>query len=494
MVRSLIENPLLKKYDFKEEYDEETDGNWRYTGYPEPIKRYRIVYESFNNSIEESYFWILEHLGDLGAPQFEKIIDLIAGSEMSSFSGTNKQRLALTQDRVAQYIRGVSEVSKELFARVREIRWIDERLELYRDSNNLKSKSRHSSERTLKSIWIELVEGGAKNPNSVYGLAREVGFMTLPDLFLGAPYLEEDKIDEYVDKLEFNNKVKDALAKKLKMYYRWKIETFKELQQRRKFVLKLIRQSYNTINLYINWLKPYLNTVKRLLPSEKYLDSAEMATAFEGSFIELEFLAKTMPSGNRKYFGVVLVNLQYRTRPAMSYTSPDYQQRGPIHVGKVEINWRTYTWTQDDIDRYKKMREEENFKAIADIDKSLKSTLDELDEEVKKYLKEAGEQLDDENNEDKNDDKEKDNKKSNDIISTFIIGPLDPFISIFKGINEMTKTLLKFADAFKDPKKKEQEKEKSMDKNEQKKAKGPAMFQAWTCYKNYKKSHGMLAW
>ena len=32
-------------------------------------------------------------------------------------------------------------------------------------------------------------------------------------------------------------------------------------------------------------------------------------------------------------------------------------QRGPIHVGKVNITFRAYAWSKDDIARYKKMKD-----------------------------------------------------------------------------------------------------------------------------------------
>ena len=41
------------------EYDEEARGVWQYTNFPMPEKRYRIDYERYDQSIEETYFWIL---------------------------------------------------------------------------------------------------------------------------------------------------------------------------------------------------------------------------------------------------------------------------------------------------------------------------------------------------------------------------------------------------------------------------------------------------
>ena len=67
--------------------------------------------------------------------------------------------------------------------------------------------------------------------------------------------------------------------------------------------------------------------------------------------IEIEILAKN-PS--KTVNEVVLVHFLYRTRPEMNYQQ-EYQ-RGPIHVGRVEINFRAYTWSDEQIENYQKMK------------------------------------------------------------------------------------------------------------------------------------------
>ena len=490
---SFQQNPKLEKYGFKEEYDEENNGYWMYTSYPKPAKRYRAIFETFDQSksIEESYFWILEHLRDLGAPEFDKIKDVFAASEQSSLAGMNKQRLGMTQDKIAQYIRGINELTKQLFSKVRELRWIDERLDLYEDSQNSDSKTRTSAEVSLKGIWIDMVEGGAQNTSSVYGMAREVGFTTLPDLFFGAPPMKKEDVDRYVDGVGTNKKVRDVLKRKLRIYYNWKEGTERELNQRREFMIRSLKQIYDNIHLYIQWVKPYLNTARRLAAPEQKLESVDMATAFEGSMIELEFMAKNYVGGKvgkDACYGVVLVNFNYRTRPSMAMTSPDYGHRGPIHVGKLEINWRSYGWTEEEVQNYKKMREEEDFELISNIDQTLKQAMDSLGDELKKYINEAKKKTGEEIEEEKTENK-KEEKKGVDM-GEVIKSYFDPVLSIYRGGRDVGNALVNFPRAFKSQK----PDDGSPDPALLKKALGPANFQAWTCYKNYKKSHGMLAW
>ncbi|MEK6968598.1 MAG: hypothetical protein AABX51_08285, partial [Nanoarchaeota archaeon] len=271
---------LLKKYKFDKEEKDEIE--WQaydiLTGYPEPDGKlkYHMVFETNQQYIEEHYYWILHNLRyDFGFTHYDKITDIFAASEQSAFFGVSEQRLALQQDRISQFLRGISDMMKALFQLVREIRIIDERLTFYNDSFN-RGQEAQGSEITLKGIWIDQVEGGVKNAGSVYGLAQTVGFSILPDLFFRikiddkgldkyAYNWEEfqqktvgfpEKIDEMITKLDFNEKVKEVLKRKLTQYYIWKVRTFKELCVRKKFTVKYLRQHYDTIKLYMGWIKP----------------------------------------------------------------------------------------------------------------------------------------------------------------------------------------------------------------------------------------------
>ena len=51
------------------------------TGFPAPAKRYRLLYESFGASIEETYYWVLSHLQqDLSFYKVHKIIDIYSAA------------------------------------------------------------------------------------------------------------------------------------------------------------------------------------------------------------------------------------------------------------------------------------------------------------------------------------------------------------------------------------------------------------------------------
>ena len=381
----------LKKFNFDdEEIAEQTRGSYIKTGFPRPSRRYRLHYEGYNISIEEPYFWVLHYLRYYsGFSYIDKISDVFAAAENSAFFGASQQRLGLQQDKVSQFLATVGKMVKELFQLVRELRILDERLSYYHDSYTT-SKSSESAEITLKGIWVDLVEQGAKNPASVYGMAREVQFTTLPDLFFSTHPQKQGDVDVVIDteRGAFNRKVREVLKRKLRTFLAWKEHTFKEMKTRRKFTLKFLRQHYEVIRMYIHWIKPYLRNIQRLQLDQSKTETPDLLVAFESSMIEVELLARKK-SGNINQ--CLLLNYLFRTRPEMNYNQ-EYN-RGPLHLGRVEIDFRVYVWTDEEVENYKKMREQEDFQLLGIIDGSVKAAMESLGDELMRYLREAGEDM-----------------------------------------------------------------------------------------------------
>ncbi|MGV8150096.1 MAG: hypothetical protein ACP5NV_00005, partial [Candidatus Woesearchaeota archaeon] len=280
-----------KELGWKEEEFEETNEVYVKTNYPEPFKKYRLVYESFSLSMEETYFWILDHLKyQLSFPNIDKITDIFSSSENSSFFGQSSQRLGIQQDKVQTILATLGKMIKDLFSLVRELRIIDERLEAYNSWDNKKSKA---ADVTLKEIFINFVEnqGGQMKTSSVYGLAQNLGYTTLPDWFFNTKVFKKEEIDGIVDKIPTNSNLKNVLRRKLFEFVVWKEKTHKELVNRRKFNLHYLRQHWGVIKMYMGWIKPYLRNVKRLTMNEKQIMSPEIVSAFETAALEIELLA-----------------------------------------------------------------------------------------------------------------------------------------------------------------------------------------------------------
>ena len=484
----MVESDDLKKSGFSEEETEiavDSTGTVVYgkTGFPSPKHRYRVVYQIYNMSIEELYFWILEFMRtENGYEDIIKLSDIFTASEHSAFFGSAQQRLGLQQDKVSQFLATIGKMVKELFQLVREIRILDERLNYYEDSMT-NSRSSESAEITLKGIWIDMVEQGAKNPASVYGMARELEFTTLPDLFFSIHPKRAHDVDEVVDKLDFNRKVKEVLKRKLRTYLEWKETTWKEVKNRKIFTLKYLRQHFDIIKMYMNWVKPYLRNIRRLQLADA-TKSPDLIAAFENSLIEIEVLCKKLPQEriwskevkqNKWMYSVVNVHVMYRSKPQMSYQQ-EYQ-RGPIHIGLMDVTFRAYAWNEAQIKKYLELKDKEDMELLKAVDGSVKAALEALGDELEAYLKEAGEKVN-------LFVEKKPQKKASPMY--------EPFTSVFKGFGELFGSVA--PGGITKSKAEHMKPNKQALKNEEKIAETAAKQHIWYVYKYFKKKEGLLAW
>ncbi len=388
---------LLKEFGFKEEVREQAipppgPSSYGHTGFPEPEKAYRLSLEEYDMSLEEAYYWMLQYLQETFGQNVEKLEDSFAAAENSAFFGVTQQRLGAQQDKVSQFLATTGKMIKELFQMVRELRIIDERLEYYDEVGRqffkpLEQRSK-SGEITLKGMFVDLVQGGGKSAASVYGMARELEFITLPDLFFDAPpFKTTEELDAHVKGMEanFNRHVIRVLQRHLRQYMEWRKRTHQEHVNRRRFQLAYLRQHFDIIQMYIDWVKPYLRHIARLQMKDKNLNAPEVIGAFESSMLDIELMGYRREEGVN---GVFLVTYMMRTRPEMKVVQEGYQ-RGPVHIGWFEMHMRVYGWTDEEMNNYRKLKRKENMMLMGEVSTSVQKAMESLGEELEKYLTEA---------------------------------------------------------------------------------------------------------
>lgn len=366
------------------------------TGFPKPLKSYRISLEVYDLSMEAPYYWWVEYLRQYFS-QVDKVEDSFAAAENSAFFGVTQQRLGAQQDKISQFLATTGKMIKELFQMVRELRILDERLTYYEGAEEEIKKPLDqrgkSDEITLKGIFVDLVQGGGKSAASVYGMARELEFITLPDLFFDlAPFKNKEELEEQIKKLEknFNQNVIRVLLRHSRQFLEWRIRTHQEHKNRKQFMLSYLRQHYEIINMYLVWIKPYLRHAEKLTMKDKSMNMPEIVSAFESSMLDIELLAMRRKKLTKTIdgFECLLCTFNYRTRPEMKVVQEGYQ-RGPVHIGRFELNMRVYPWLKEDIDRYKKMKEQEAFHLVGGVSKSVKDAMEALGDDLRKYIQEA---------------------------------------------------------------------------------------------------------
>lgn len=439
--------------------------------------QYRLVIDSPLTGVEASYFSIirqmeerppfgLNYTGEWG--RIEKIKDVYTAGETSSYWGMTEQRKGVQQDKFQQLMANIGQLLKTLFQLIRELRVIDERLQYYEEEKEGKKPAQVA----LKSIWVDMVEGGSKNPASVLGLGSQVGFVTLPDLFFEVDVHEAkdaNDVEKEVDKLKeaFNRKIREVLGRKLAQYIFWRDKTYDELLKGQRFKLKYMRQHYHVIRLYLNWLRPYLKNIQRLQMqgTEKY----DIVAAFETSKIELEILGikkQYEAEGEygketkefKEFFPVVRVQFNYVAMPEIAFQAEG--QRGAIHRGRTVIIIDAFVATKEDLEEYEKKIEGEDLELLTAVDESILALRDDLE----KYLIKA-EQV-------KKIEEEKKEEKGGSVFA--------PFKHLFLGFRDLAGIPTK------------ERKTKSKHLSEKKEAEDIAKTDAYLIYNIYKKTHGMF--
>jgi len=397
--------------------------------------RYRLLVDSPQSGVEAKYFSVLRALtnktpfgrgisGDDG--YVVKTKDIYTAGETSSYWGAVEQKKGMQIDKFQQLMQNVGGMVKALFQLLRDLRILEERLQFYEDSN----KGDKNAEVHLKSVWVDVVEGGSQNATSVIGLSGQPGYASLPDLFFSVHPKTDKDVDKEVNKLKeshgINKKVRQILGRKLKQYLIWKQKTEKELSVGQKFKLGYLRQHYSVIRLYLGWLRPYLRNIKRLqMKTEGIAEDKDLAAAFETSKLELEFLAirtkftKGTDRGDvdakfKEIFPVIRVRINFLAIPQMAYQNEG--QRGALHSGQAEILIDGASLTKQQLEDYKKSLTEDDMDLLEEVDSSIAAIRDELTY----YLKKAGGAF----------DIQKEPPKEEEKPDGMLKGAFEPFIAL----------------------------------------------------------------
>lgn len=462
----------------------------------EPLKVFKLVDEKYSQQVEPVYFWVLGFIREqLGAKKVDKLVDTYSASEASAFHRNLGQGLASTQDRVVASLRNIASLVQHLFRIVREISMINERLSLYYEGEKIgpeTEKKQNYPEMTLKDRYITFIEGGTKNPGSVLGLSKEVGFITLPHYFYHNHIFKKDDVGKVVDNIQGINKtLKEVLGRKLRAYLGWRESSLQNLEQRRKFILSFLKQHYNSIMLNIEWVKPYLKTARRMTLNEKFKDSPDLLAAIEQAMMEIELLAIVKKDDNGFFNQVLNPVIRFRTNPESDY-SPKYQAVHTKFTGRVEIELRARVMSNNRLLAYKAKIEKEDFTMLG-FDESIKEAIESFGDELKLYLDQADKDIDvrkavkEAMEKRPSESSSKEEKKKPQKLG---FPGLEPFVQVFKGFGELGGAFVQLP-SFKGEKEKKTPEHKL--KKEESDAQEGAIKAANRLYVTFKKSHGMLA-
>jgi len=344
-----------------------------------------LVFTTPHAGIEKYYYQMLEELRERSF-KVEKVKDVYTASEASDLWGELERRKQMQAEQVMKYLASIGSMMKSLFQMLRELRLIDERLAHYKG----RDKGRAEDDIALKGIWIDKVEGGAQKPSSVYGMATQLGFTTLPDLFFNTFPKKRSDIKKIVDSLAehgINKKIREILQRKLAEFMTWTENTEKELKTGRKFKLMYLRQHFHVIRMYLDWVRPYIKNVSKLniLAEGGKADTrtkTELIRAAESAVMDIELMAEK-GAPDDYYKTCIRIVFHFTSQPRLEFRK-EYQ-RGPIHVGKITIDFEGYAFTAADLKAYRDAKIDDDIEVL----KSVFSSIEALEGELLEYLKEA---------------------------------------------------------------------------------------------------------
>ena len=217
---------------------------------------------------------------------------------------------------------------------------------------------------------------------------------------------------------------------------------------------------------------------------------ADIIATFESSMVDIEFLARKK-AGAIKVKGkkvankniCILATFNFRTRAELKVQQEGYQ-RGPVHIGKFKMNLRVYNWTDEDVKRYKRLKDEESTILIGDVVGSVVKSMEALGDDLQKYVNEAKGIKEEE-------EKEDEEPQRPDSVTKLLFGGL---YNPDKKKTSLKKALFGDFYDFKDTKKvSDVEKEKAIDKFRYEDNLKLNFIFAYVTYMVFKKSHRMLA-
>ncbi len=295
-----------------------------------PLIEYNLIYDSLNESLEPIYFWILDFMRDssptgLGLDVWKGPEDFEA-SVTSGYFGEMGQRASLMQQKSMEYLGVINNLIKSLLNLIYDLKEFEIRLTPYNDLIDEKKSSEEKlgALHALKGVWMDQVDA-RKGRGSINLLAQDLQFVTLRDAFFYVDTIAG------VNKLDLNDRVKNILRRKLEEFNAWKIFSEKEIRKRYEIEKIYLKSQAGTLQLYANWLKPYLIAAQKLKmkgATMKNLMNPNIVNSFSNMEIEIKLYGKKeiKPGAihesfkdielDKKYYAVVEIAMKFRSVPS----------------------------------------------------------------------------------------------------------------------------------------------------------------------------------
>ena len=358
-----------------------------------PISSYKLTFDSQQNQLEPTYYWLLDFLGEKGW-DLKKIVDnFMASPGSGQFSEMNMKATKL-QEEGMKILGGMNQVIKSVLNLIYDLKEFELRLAHYDDANSSDPKKKEEGLLSLKQIWLDNVDL-KRGRGSIHQMAAELGFTTIREVFMMANSQDDlKKMNADEEGGLINDQVMRILIPRLSEFLKWSDYSEKELRKRFSIEKNYLKSQVETIKLYSAWMKPYLISAEKLR-QKGFEKNAALVNAFSTSMFELQLFGKQgvkvedVYSGNyktkRDYHRVLVLGLEFR-----GHISQRVTQKGDYGFGmggKVDMTFDCYSLNDEELDAVWKLSEK------TDIENSLEfsgdvagDALKELKEDLDYFL------------------------------------------------------------------------------------------------------------
>ena len=444
-------------------------------------KSLKLIYDSFGEGLEPSYYWILDFLREDLKYKVEKIYDQFVSAESSGFFGELGARRTAMEKRAMELMQTIGVLIKSVLQLLWDMKEFELRLDHYDKLKSKNKEEQEAAEGALRAIWLTEVDI-KKGRGSINMLAQDLNFVTLRDAFMVVKSVDD------VKKMDLNDRVKRILKYKLKEYVDWRKRSEAELRKRSQVEKAWLKSQANALKLYTKWVRPYLIATKKLFPAEKLeTGMEELVTAFDVMRIDLLILGQNeidkipQPGGRTskiiklpeddKVYSVMEIEFRFRSTPVRA--SQTRETSHYTHRGRTEMLFRPYVLTGKEVKKIKTLEEDEVLQFLEGMTtESLSAMRDDLAKYVEEPLSEK--------------EKEKLKKK-----------PKLPKIPFVKEIKSLINPVKEFSEGLKSLGEEYFKKPKADSWNIKRLkalAKTKAGTDTWLIYKTYKDAHKMLKW
>ena len=392
------EKATPREYAFMDLIDIEQKNAADSPGLKAPIEKHLLIYDSFGESLEPIYFWIIDKMNDLYKKTDKLVDNFISSAGSGHFSETGMKQTKM-QEEGMKMLGAANQVIKSILNIIYDLKEFKLRLAIYDDYRSGDKVNKEAALLSLKQIWMDTVDM-KKGNSAIAMLVRNFDYVTLYDAFMAANSVEQVTNTPEKGGLDLNERVRRIAQQRVSEFFRWIDESERELRKRFEIERIYLKSQVNTVKLYARWAKPYLRAARQL--EQNASPTASLVTSFNTALFELTILGESdykpqddvakgdlpkifLTAQQRKYAPIMIVEFRFRS-------SPERSQQGYGFRGRADVTFTSYALNEEEIAILRKEIEKDDIGDVFKlIEGATQESLNQLADDLTEFINEKDE-------------------------------------------------------------------------------------------------------